>query len=95
MKEKEIELHKLNNHKLKSIANWIEKSLVNWLQWLHQIRNLAVNALVKQDEPRIYVISTQSGRTYWKIHDPVTNRLIYLDSEQDVRVWLDQQFYKR
>ncbi len=33
------------------------------------------------------------GNTYFRIYDPIGDRNIYLNSEAEVRWWLDKRYY--
>lgn len=44
-------------------------------------------------EPKIWVRKHPSGNIYFRIYDPLRERNIYLNSEEEVRCWLDQRYY--
>ncbi|MDJ0634856.1 MAG: hypothetical protein QNJ34_16830 [Xenococcaceae cyanobacterium MO_188.B29] len=44
-------------------------------------------------EPKIWKKKDRSGNTYFRIYDPIGDRHIYLDSEAEVRWWLDKRYY--
>jgi hypothetical protein len=46
------------------------------------------------DEPKVWQERDRFGNLYWRIYDPISDRSATLASEQEVREWLDQRFYK-
>jgi hypothetical protein len=46
------------------------------------------------DEPKIWQGRDRFGKLYWRVYDPSRDRSITFTSEQEVREWLDQRFYK-
>lgn len=46
------------------------------------------------NESRIWQRRDRFGKLYWRIYDPSSDRSITFTSEQEIRKWLDQRFYK-
>lgn len=46
------------------------------------------------NESRIWQGRDRFGKLYWHIYDPSGDRSITFTSEQEIRKWLDQRFYK-
>jgi len=46
-------------------------------------------------EPRIWQKQDRSGQVYWQVYDPIRNRSDRFSSEQEVRRWLEENFYIR
>lgn len=44
-------------------------------------------------EPEVKQISDQDGHTWWQAFDPLTGQTTYLDSEEDVLIWLEERLY--
>lgn len=44
-------------------------------------------------EPKISERKDRYGNTYFRIYDPINDRFIYLNSEEEVRYWLDKRYY--
>jgi hypothetical protein len=42
-------------------------------------------------EPRIWQVKDRSGKLRWKVYDPVKDRSMLFDSEQEVLIWLEQR----
>lgn len=53
-----------------------------------------VQYLTRPNEVRIWQVSDRQGESYWKAYDPYTNTTNYLNSENDLRVWLEQRYSK-
>ena len=51
-----------------------------------------IHYLTRPNEVRIWQVSDRQGITYWKAYDPYTNTTAYLNSENDLRVWLEQRY---
>ena len=60
---------------------------------LKQIGSFLLKALTQTDEPRIWV-SSRSREKRWCAYDPFTNRSVSFDSEEALRVWLEQRYYQ-
>lgn len=44
-------------------------------------------------EPTIELITDRQGQTWWCAYDPYTRLKVYLSSEEDVLIWLEQRPY--
>ncbi|MBE9043392.1 hypothetical protein IQ255_03035 [Pleurocapsales cyanobacterium LEGE 10410] len=44
-------------------------------------------------EPKIWERKDRDGNPYFRIFDPKSDRYIYLNSEDEVRWWLDERYY--
>ena len=45
--------------------------------------------LTSPSEPKICQISSGQGQLWWRVDDPETGECFDLDSEDEVRIWLD------
>lgn len=61
--------------------------------WLGKLRQRVGQWLSTRSEPKITVITDQSGQTWWRAYNPCTQELKWLDSEDEVMLWLDAQAY--
>jgi hypothetical protein len=59
--------------------------------WLNRLRQGLAQWLVTRSEPQITAIIDRSGQTWWRAYNPRTQDLKWLDSEAEVRRWLDTQ----
>jgi hypothetical protein len=56
----------------------------------------AITAFMTQGhDPKICQITDRDGQTWWNIYDPVTGQFTCLDSEEAVRVWIEQRYYRQ
>ncbi len=53
-----------------------------------------VHYLSRPNEIRVRQVSDRQGETYWKAYDPYSNTTTYVNSENDLRVWLEQRYSK-
>ncbi|QZZ20120.1 hypothetical protein J5X98_23035 [Leptothermofonsia sichuanensis E412] len=44
-------------------------------------------------EPQVRQILDQEGHTWWQAYDPLTGQTTYLDSEEEVLIWLEERLY--
>lgn len=59
-----------------------------------RIWNLLLSAFSGSSEPKIYQRHDRHGNIYFKVYDPVTHQIGTFNTEQEVRVWLDQRYYQ-
>ncbi len=45
------------------------------------------------NEPHVWQRRDRFGQIYWQVYDPIRDRTLTFDSEEEVRYWLDQRFY--
>ncbi|MDB9313306.1 hypothetical protein PN462_09365 [Spirulina sp. CS-785/01] len=53
-----------------------------------------ISALEGSDEPRVTLCRSAKGETYWKVYDPKHRFTAMFATEQEVRVWLEQRYYR-
>jgi len=44
-------------------------------------------------EPQIQQIAGPRGQVWWQVHDPITGQTNYLESEEEVHIWLEERLY--
>jgi hypothetical protein len=44
-------------------------------------------------EPEIRQVSDQGGHIWWYAYDPMTGQKVYLESESEVQIWLEERLY--
>lgn len=54
-----------------------------------------IDAIAPSHELRICQTTNQQGDLIWRVYDPITNRSISIDSEYDLRVWIEQRYYSK
>ncbi|MBW4490705.1 MAG: hypothetical protein KME12_23270 [Trichocoleus desertorum ATA4-8-CV12] len=62
------------------------------LLWLN-VRQALSNQLITSEEPEIQQFSDRDGSQGWSVANPRTGQKTYLQSEDEVRVWLEERFY--
>lgn len=65
---------------------------LNRISWLARLRQFLVNALMQRNEPKIWQKRDRAGNTWWYVHNPVIGRTVCLASEEEVRIWLEQNY---
>lgn len=43
-------------------------------------------------EPKVQQVSDQGGQVWWYVYDPQTRESVYLESETEVLIWLEEHF---
>lgn len=71
-----------------TIANLGKKSAKSLHSLLSRLLRFDTNS-----EPKIWEKKDRFGKTYYRIYDPISDRNIYLNSEAEVRWWLDKHYY--
>lgn len=47
------------------------------------------------DEPQIQEVTDRNGKTQWRVYDPVNDRVVRLNSPQEVATWLENLALRR
>jgi hypothetical protein len=53
-----------------------------------------MRAIAGSDEPQIRQLRDRNGQSVWRSYDPITGQTAYLNSEAEVRSWLEQRYYR-
>ncbi|WP_439566398.1 hypothetical protein [Gloeocapsopsis crepidinum] len=53
-----------------------------------------LQALTSRDRLQVWQKKDRYGRSYWQAYDPVSDSKISLASEAEMRVWIEQRYYK-
>lgn len=51
------------------------------------------NVLTASEEPQFWEVLDKNGRISWKVYEPATSRIFYLDSLQSVLEWVEERHY--
>lgn len=78
---KDTEKNKIKTHKLSSVFN--------------QFWQYLVTSIVQGQEPRIWQHTDRTGKIWWHGYDPLTERSICVDSEAEMRIWLEKRYYPK
>ena len=68
----------------------VPESQSRWQRWGQTL----VNYFAGSQDPRITTRQDDEGRLYYEVYDPVVRSHYRFDSEQEVRVWLDERYYQ-
>ena len=74
----------------------LEANRTNHESWLSKVWQKIVAALTEQDIQglRVWIETDFGGRTWWKASNPATNETITFDSEAEVRIWIEESYYR-
>ncbi len=64
--------------------------------WLSRVWQKIVAALTPEDiqSLRVWRETDFCGRNWWKVSNPATNEIIAFDSETEVRIWIEESYYR-
>jgi hypothetical protein len=63
--------------------------------FFHQFWQHLVTSIVQGQEPRIWQHTDRTGQVWWHGYDPNTGRSICVDSEEEMRIWLEERYYPK
>jgi hypothetical protein len=63
-------------------------------QTFSQIFQYIIRFLANNSEPRIWQTKTRKEDLIWHIYDPKTGQTEQFTCEQDVRIWIEKQYYR-
>jgi predicted 3-demethylubiquinone-9 3-methyltransferase (glyoxalase superfamily) len=69
-------------------ASLIRRSFVKF----DRLWQALVRSVKTRQEPQITWMRDRQGQSYFKVYDPLTEQHYYADSEQEVRIWLEQRY---
>lgn len=62
---------------------------------LQQIGQLVINSLFTDLEFKVRKRKDRQGNVWWYVYDPKTGHTGCLASEQEVRMWIEESFYRQ
>jgi hypothetical protein len=69
------------------------KVLSSLTTWLTNFAKLFITSFWKSEEIQIWQRVDRNGQIWWHAYNPRTKRAGVFDSESEVRVWLEKQYY--
>jgi hypothetical protein len=90
VKSKYVDYQKLE-FAIHSVSEQKTSTLVSKLS---RIWHRFIESIITVNEFKIYSPRSKSGCPYWAIHDPISGRRVFFDSETEVRAWLDRRYYE-
>lgn len=52
-----------------------------------------LSSFVGSNQPQVRMACDRQGQLYWQVYDPVNRAHHRFDTEDEVRVWLEQRYY--
>jgi len=80
---KNISLSHIDVQKKHKVANVFNAILIRLIQYF-----------TSRNDVQVWQKKDRYGHTYWQAYDPVTESKISLASEAEMRVWIEQRYYK-
>ena len=74
-----------------TIKNKIKTALVTIAQTVAQIVH---NQVIQGTEPVLSEHCDKNGKRYYRVYDPLHEKIHYFTTENEVRIWLDQRHYR-
>jgi hypothetical protein len=65
-----------------------------WFSVLEDTLNTLSRALFSSQELHVQKKYSRSGRAYWHVYDPFTEESNSFSSDDDVRTWIEQRYYR-
>jgi hypothetical protein len=87
----------LERKRLENLYNLPEQKQVKESKVVSLLNNLwqhIVTAITKRQEPQIWQSTDRYGNIWWHGYDPVTDSSVSRDSEDEMRVWLEERYYQ-
>ncbi|MGD2184240.1 hypothetical protein [Lusitaniella coriacea] len=64
------------------------------LSVLEGVRRGLETLFLKGSEPKIYQTRNSQGKLSFKVYDPIARQSNHFESEEEVRIWLEQRYYR-
>lgn len=84
-----------NIQKLEQIYNYkpeLQQNRPTRKSWLKKIWRSLITVLNDNSEMRIWKTEDRTGRSLWKLYDPITGETFDFNSENDVRTWIEESY---
>ncbi len=89
---------RLNYEKLELISPQVPKSKTKMLVPLSSLRQLwqaFLDFWAFEADVRIWEVVDRNRRLSWQIYDPVSDRFLRLDTQEQVLTWLEERHHQR
>lgn len=88
----------LDRERLEVIFNQAEQKQTKYstiISFLNRIGQQLLAILTRDmNELQIWQSSDDSGNTWWNAYDPVTDHRTSVDSEAEMRAWIERRYYR-
>lgn len=91
MKEHSIHYQELE---LITTSNSNQPQSFKFISTLGRLLHEWIALILTVDELKIHALKSKTGEDYWKVHDPLSERSIFFNSETELRKWLDRRYYQ-
>lgn len=88
---------RLNYNELELIPSDSGKSTLRKLSLrsvVDKISQLFVSILSRETELQVWQTCDRQGNTWWHAYDPATGKSIRLPDEAEMRIWIEQRYYR-
>jgi hypothetical protein len=65
-----------------------------FLSGLKQFGERLIQLIVGTHEVQIWQVNDRAGNVYWRVYDPATKASTSFGSSSEVRIWLEQRYYR-
>lgn len=65
-----------------------------FLSWFSNIWHLLTDAFIYKSKIQVLQCCDRDGNLCWYVYDPITHQFAWLESEDEIRVWIEQ-LYRR
>lgn len=66
----------------------------NFTTLINKICQGVVTLINHASELRVWQSSDRKGHSWWNAYDPTTGKSISLDSEAEMRMWIEERYYQ-
>jgi hypothetical protein len=87
---------KLSNSQLPLSNKHLQNQLIK-LSIIFPLRNALqriIESLITSNELQIWQTYDRFGKNWWHAYDPVTGQHTSVDSEAELRAWIEKRYYK-
>lgn len=73
-----------------TLANVSKKPSIWRTVWIFLNQPIFEPSAWSSQEPKVQQVSDQGGQVWWYVYDPQTRQSVYLESETEVLIWLEE-----
>jgi hypothetical protein len=60
--------------------------------WLRKIWQKFMDVVTPTYEPEVWQTTDRAGNIWWNVYNPITAQTLYMETEEEVMIWLDQYY---
>jgi hypothetical protein len=88
-------MNTLISQPLESNTDHNQSSRFNIVEYLKRLGDRIVEYFNSQSEIKVWQRQDRFGNEYWEVYDPNTHRSASFDSEEEVRIWIEELFHQQ